>query len=230
MKRYINEEFNLGHKGRYTRVVVLLLLLAAVIVGGFFMFQRFFDLRPSAGFADNEEYTPYQVPDPLLVDEEYFTLELPGDWKELERSDTPQERSIAWQSQREDRTERFLKIYIDTIPEDKAINRLLPVRAEGNSLQHGELSYNCLTLTDEDEINRETVVPVMTSWQDISFWCNLPDLLGNEIGIGSADGLNKVRVTGRSQGEHEYFIVYNDSTVNPSSNILVNVVRSFRAK
>jgi hypothetical protein len=230
MTTYVNEELNQGHKKSHTRLLVLLVLLIALALGGYFLFQRFVSLGPMAGFTDDEVYVPYEVPDPLIVDEAYFSLELPGDWKEVDRVDTSEERSITWQSQRENRTERFFKIYIDTIPEKRAVNRLLPVRAEGNSLQHGELSYNCLTLTDEGEMNRENVVPVLTSWQDVSFWCNLPEVLSNEIGIGSLEAMNRVRVAGRSQGEHEYFMVYSDATTSPSSSILLNAVRTFRAK
>jgi hypothetical protein len=206
-------------------------MAALVGLGLWFLFQRFSNFNPEAGIVNEESgFEPYVLLDPLVVDEPLFTLELPGDWEEIERENSDEEKSITWQSAKSNKIERYLKVYIDTIPRDRAINRLLPVESDGNTIKQGELSYNCITLVDEADANRELPVAVTAIWQGVEFVCNLPDVLSNEIGTGSTDGINTVRVSGRNNGEHEYFLVYSDYTNTPTSTILINAIRSFRAK
>src|SRR5690606_35983831 len=80
---------------------------------------------------------------PFKIDEPTFIMELPHDWHEIERKSTRQENSITWQATKTGGDNRWLSVYIDRIPADIAVNRLLPVMPENDQLRFGGLSDNC---------------------------------------------------------------------------------------
>ncbi|MDB5185901.1 MAG: hypothetical protein JWL85_424 [Candidatus Saccharibacteria bacterium] len=169
----------------------------------------------------------------LTVDEQLYSMELPGDWKEIKRTNTSTENSITWQATKKGEDNRSLTLHIDTIPASRPLNRLLPVNAEGNTLMYGEISDNCASFTGGGSLDAQKAVhskETEAKWQKVDFICNLPRVIDNEIGTGSTEGINTVSVTGPLQGKHKYFFVYTDRNVQPKTSILLDAIRSFRAK
>jgi len=164
---------------------------------------------------------------PVTIDEQLYSLQLPADWKEVERRITDQEQSVGWQAKQKGEDNRWLKIYIDKIPSDLAVNRLLPVDPSGDTIAYRQLSDNCANFTNPGTNNK---VPTASKWQQINFICDLPNFVQNKVGIGSIAGLNKVEITGTTKGKHAYFLVYTDHNVQPDYNILYNALKTFRAK
>ncbi len=172
--------------------------------------------------------------DKLVVDEKLFTMELPGHWKLLTKTNNVHENSITWIATKKGEDSRSLTLYIDKVPESRrAINKLLPVKASGNKLLYGDISENCASFTGGGTFNTGQAVskPETTAkWQGIDFICNLPRVVDNETGTGSADGLNAVYVTGPTGGRHRYFFVYTDRNIQPKNGVLLDAIDSFRAK
>jgi hypothetical protein len=167
-----------------------------------------------------------------MISEPTFTMQLPGDWKQTDSQDTSTVHSISWQATAKDADNRYLTIYIDTIPTTYAVNKELPVAAHGSQLTYGALSDNCSDFTPGGTTNAaiaETLKPVASVWQGVSFICNLPQFIDNQIGTGSSSGVNSVTLTGPKTGTHSYFFLYIDRNVNPDYTIIENALQSFRA-
>jgi hypothetical protein len=169
----------------------------------------------------------------LTVDESAFSFDLPGDWKEISRKNTSTEHSITWQATKKNEDNRSLTLYIDTIPTTKAVNRLVPVMAQNNTLSVGDTSDNCSTFTGGGSLNAQQAVnlkPAPAKWQKVDFICDLPRPIDNEVGTGSTDGINTVKVTGPSKGTHQYFFLFTDHNIQPNYSIFLDALRSFKAK
>lgn len=168
-----------------------------------------------------------------LVNEPYFSMELPHDWKEIDRKNVANEKSITWQATAKGQDNRSLKLYIDVIPSDIAINRLLPVSAQSNRLSYGTVSDNCANFTkggtmDAGEASK--LPPTPAKWQKVDFICDLPRFIDNQIGTGTPGSINSVSIAGPSKGGHKYFFLYIDRNFQPDHNILYNAIKSFEAK
>ena len=166
----------------------------------------------------------------IKIDELTFKMELPSDWKEVSRTSNRQEQSITWQATKKYEDNRYLIAYIDTIPKTKAVTRMLPLSAREDSLVVGEASTNCSTFTKHGDGTGRQDQDEPAKYQNLSFICDLGRSIDNEIGTGSADGINTVFVTGPSKGKHAYFFVYTDHNIQPDANILYAALKSFRAK
>ena len=75
------------------------------------------------------------------IEEPLFRLELPVDWKEIGRNQNNLYDSISWQAGIKGQDNRYLTLYVDRIPLDYPVNRLLPVKAQGNEISFSDLSY-----------------------------------------------------------------------------------------
>lgn len=231
-------KYRYGHRpGRRRRTRVLIVMAVSLLILGAVGGIVVLDIRKTKNKpVEGTEHTVVQALDEAInrmnVDEPTFSMELPGDWKETTRHKDANEQSISWQATKKGEDNRYMKLYIDTIPATRAINRLLPVTAQGNTLSLGNMSENCATFTQGGTLDAgraQTLKETPAKWEKVDFICNLPRVTDNEIGIGSTEGVNTVKLKG-SKGEHKYFLVYTDRNIQPNYNILYNAVSSFTAK
>lgn len=232
-------KYRYGHKSGKRRPRKALVILACSVmlvslIGGLI----YFDLRKQVSSeVQGESRVVSQVlsgnANQITIDEPFFTMELPADWKETGRNTNNLYTSISWQAGIKGKDNRFLTLYIDRIPLDYPLNRLLPVRAQGNELSFGDLSDNCSNFTAGGTFDANKAAglpPTKSKWQRVDFMCNLPRFIDNEIGTGTPEAMNSVTVTGPVQGTHKYFFVYTDRNFQPDYNIFYDVIRSFRGK
>lgn len=169
----------------------------------------------------------------LLVNEPLFSMELPSDWKEIGRTNRATDHTITWESTKKQQDGRSLRVYIDTIPATLAVNRLLPVMAQGNALSLGEISENCATFTPGGTLNVYDAAKLKETpakWNKVDFICNLPGVNNNEVGTGSPEGINTVSLAGSNLAMHKYFFVFTDHNNQANYEIFFNALRSFKAK
>jgi hypothetical protein len=223
-------------KHRPRQVLVVLTLTLFVICGIGYVVWR--DLQKNkesstAGSTHTVLQAGQDAVDRLLVNDTLFSMELPGDWKELSRRNDVTERSITWQSTKKSQEGRSLKLYIDTVPSTLPINRLLPVMAQGNGLTLGDISENCATFTQGGTLNVHEAAKLKDApakWNKVDFICDLPRVNDNEVGTGSAEGINTVTLKGPAQGSHKYFFLFTDHNNQANYEIFYNALRSFKAK
>lgn len=219
-------------KKRYAvlRFILKLLVLAAVIFGIWLYLKR-----PRVNINDSGAKlvpTAFDEPAKRHIAEPLFGLDLPADWKEVERRAAPL-HMITWKGTTKESAARTIDIYIDTIPTSLAINRLLPVSGEDDRLAVSPASENCVLFSDEtaklSPADAAKLKVLTVTWQKVTFLCDIPNSLRNVIGTGSVEGLNKVSVTGPVNGRHSFFIVYTDASAHPDEKTFPDVLRSFRA-
>jgi hypothetical protein len=171
--------------------------------------------------------------DVVVLDDPYFSMEFPSDWKEIGRKNDEHEHSLTWQATKYREDNRYIKIYIDIIPKNYAVNRMVPLSAHGNTFSVGDISTNCSTFTKGGIAapgQAQFLHDENAKWMGVDFICDLAQVTDNEVGSSSAEGINTVSVSGPSKGKHSYFFVYTDHNIQPNNNILYSALRSFKAK
>ncbi len=169
------------------------------------------------------------------IDEPDFNLELPGSWKETDRNVGINSRNIMWTNITRGGVGRWVKIYIDTIPTDFALNFVMPVSSTGSQLADGQMSDNCVTFTpgaDKDTSHDRAKVSAATlpsSYLGVNFICDNSHVLRQLVGSSSKEGVNSVTAAG-PKGSHKYFFAYNDDNYHPDYNLFSNILESFKAK
>jgi hypothetical protein len=155
-----------------------------------------------------------------------FQINLPKDWKQV----TPPTAQAAytWRGASKDNDARSLDIYIDQIPANFAVNRMLPLNANGSGVQtSGSVSNNCSTFTLASTTDPHTGI-APSKWDGIDFLCDMANYLRDVVGTSSAEGINSVSVAGPS-GTHKYFFVYTDHSGEPEYDTLTQALQSFQA-
>lgn len=226
------------HSVTHRRAFLIVVGITAVILGAVgFIIYRDISKNGNASVESEGRIVGQVVGDNtvagLKVDNELFSLELPEDWVELKTTDTKLEKSYSWQSTKENQSSRWIKLYVDRIPADIAVNRLLPVSVKGSALSIGAVSDNCATFTEGgtlDAHEASKLKPSPAQWQEVRFICDLPGVIDNKVGVSAPGEVNSIVMTGASGGEHRYFFVYTDHTIQPNYTILKDAVESFRVR
>ena len=214
-------------------IIACSILLLSIIVGIIFI-----DLKQSVSpTIEGESRVISQIgsenSQQLVVNEPFYSFELPGDWKETKRNENKFYTSIAWSATAKGKDNRSLTLYIDKIPFDMPLNRVVTVRSQGSGIAYNDVSDNCANFTvggTQDGRITSSSKPVVTKWNRVDFICNLPKAIDNVIGTGSEAMPNAVTITGPTGGAHKYFFVYTDRNFQPDYNILYEVLKTFKAK
>lgn len=236
----VKKTYQYGHRSAKHRHVVAAVILVCIVI---FVPLAYFVYKDVQNNGDAQVEGTAQVVgqvvgdsdrEKLKVDEQTYTMTLPGDWKNVARIDSTNEHSVSWQSTKKKEDARWLKVYVDSIPSAKAVNRLMPVTVHGTALSAGDVSDNCISFTGSGTIdarNSSQQQPTAAKWQGVAFICNLPNFVDNEVGVGTIGSpTNQVTVVGTSQGSHTYFFLYTDRTIQPNYTILSDALDSFHAK
>jgi hypothetical protein len=156
-----------------------------------------------------------------------FQIQLPADW--IRQTPEQTGADYAWHGTAKGETARSLEVYVDEIPADMAVNRLLPIKAEGKGiLATDTVSDNCINFTDEKTAN-PTTGAASSKWSGVNFLCDTANDQRVVVGTSSAtEPINTVTVTG-DKGVHRYFFVYTDHSAQPKFEIFMAALASFNA-
>ncbi len=167
----------------------------------------------------------------------YFSVSLPGIWKLTAQNWDARYVSWQWSLQDKKSADSKFEVYFDTIPTDRAVNYLMPVTADGSTLQTGTLSDNCVNFTPgaSPTTDRPTYTPLSkaslpSKWQQVNFLCDNTNVSHQVVGIGSLGNLNSVTLNGPITGVHKFFLLYNDSNFTPNFSVFTTILGSFQAK
>jgi hypothetical protein len=155
-------------------------------------------------------------------------LELLTGWNETDPPHTPQ-TIYSWRGGTGTNDEsRRLDVYFDIMPTTLAVNRLLPVQANGDHLDvTGVTSDNCVNFTDKTAESVQTG-RAPSKWGGVNFWCDVANYERDVVAVGSTEGVNTITLTGASKGSHKILLVYTDNSASPDYSIFVAIVRSTR--
>lgn len=165
----------------------------------------------------------------FTVDE--FTIELPEGWELLGKQNPFYDQVYyEFQSKIKDYENRWLRVYVDVIPDDYIINKLLPIVVQGNKVDPGTISGDCKTFKGAPKpgSGQTTYQTWKATWEDITFICDMVSAQ-NKIGTATAVDGYAVPINGPTKGLHKYFFVYIDHNIRPDTSIMVNALESFEA-
>jgi hypothetical protein len=209
---------------RWTIVIIALLLL----LGGYLWAMH--NIKADTVIQQSQPFTTtVGVPETKLkiFEQPTFQVQLPSDWSTV----VPTESGVdySWRGTAQGETARSLDVYVDEIPADKALNRLLPIRVEGTGvLPTDDVSDNCINFTDPNTANPHTGA-APSKWSGVSFTCDTANKQRVVVGTSSAtEPINTVTITG-AKGTHKYFFVYTDHSAQPKFEIFTNALETFKA-
>jgi len=229
--------YALGHKvekpkKRYKVLKILLIMLLVLIL----LFILWYFLRPKVVKNDPTSQilpTKFETVAKKHISEPLYEFDVPQDWKESARTIKPY-KMVSWIGTTREAISRQIDIYTDTIPINLAVNRMVPLSGQDDTLAVGQMSSNCIEFTGEaakltpEQAGKSKTA--LTKWEDVQFLCDIPNELRNVTGAASTEGINRVTVTGQTGGKHAYFFVYTDHTAHPSDATFTDMLRSFKAR
>lgn len=163
------------------------------------------------------------------IDKPLFSMELPDGWKENIIEPSPYAPKYRFSNPAKANGGQMVELYIDTVPTNIAVNKVLVVEPAENGLTHDQVSENCTTFT-ESELTNHTTGTAPARWQGINFICDMGNYARQVVGIASTEGVNRVTVTGATKGAHKLFILYTDNNITPDYNILYDALNSLKFK
>jgi hypothetical protein len=156
-----------------------------------------------------------------------ISLKLPPDWEAFTPPDA-RAGSYSWRNTKGNKGVRVLTMFVDAIPRDYAVNRVLVVQGEDNHLvQVGDVSENCSEFNSEGRTPRQGHGKTTARWLGAQFQCDSANYLRNVVGTTSKESPNSVKLTNPS-GSHELFMVYTDADDAPEFDIFKSAVESVR--
>ena len=225
--------YKLGRKKRYIKkhflraIIIVILSVMLVLIGLIYLYKSTNkDTKITSIVERNKVFDPAKSNNNLKVNTDYYTLELPNDWKQISANKDPKYNSIEWEWQSQMRN-RALEIYVDRYPTNKALNKITPVSVINNSLIPDPVSENCSTFTTKVS---DTNLKVLSKWHDVTFLCDLDNIIDNVIGVGTTTDGEEISLTGRLKGPHNYMFLYTDRSVPENHNALNTALKSFTVK
>lgn len=159
-----------------------------------------------------------------------YKVTLPSGWKYLGKENPKSdEEYYYYQSQIEEYTNRWLKVYVDVYPQDYQLTRLMPITVTDGKIDPGLVSNDCKTFDGAPKQGSQASKQPWTAiWEGISFNCNMTNVQ-NHIGTATAKDGYGVPIAGDKSGTHKYFFVYIDHNIRPDYSIFSNALESFVA-
>lgn len=161
-----------------------------------------------------------------------ISIDLPKDWEQfspdsLTASTPVLDGSYSWRNTIGNRGVRVITIYIDTVPNDLPLNRVLAVQAVDNRIVAlGNVSDNCTNFSGQGrQMTGSGRSPAR--WEGVQFTCDAANYGRNVVGISSAATPGAVKLTGVS-GSRQISIVYTDADATPKQALFAAAIESFR--
>jgi hypothetical protein len=220
--------YRVGHKRSrpFKRLGVIAIVLALVLASVGYVVARQY-LKPNTVLkqdralvsvygANEEKHQHITTPD--------YSFDLPDNWEPVKLPPTLYGMA-RWHGTSTDDSPRLLDIYIDKLPRNLPLNRMLPVEAQGTKITLlNTVSDNCTSFTDG---KNEATGSTSAKWSGVNFMCDTGNTLRNVTGTGSTEGINVVTLKG-SHGSRPLFFVYTDNSSSPDYRIFTEMLSSFR--
>lgn len=157
------------------------------------------------------------------IDEPLFSLMLPRDWEQYQKTSKP--HAHYFRSTKENEDDRTLVLYINSNTDHITLNKLIPVTAQNDRLTVGAMSEDCANFVESGGVNRPSEDRVV-EWQSIKFVCDLSHINRNAMGVSArGEAMNSVTV-----GNNKFFFLFTDHNHRPDALMPIKILESFRAK
>lgn len=222
--------YKLGRRPHHRQKLYALLILAfaGLIIAAAWALNNY--LQPNTSFSESEaivRHVGVATPPTKTINTSIFSMSIPKSWHVVTPSYIPAAQ-YAWRGVGQEDSARSLELYVDNIPAAMAVNKLLPLRANGNRIVVGDtISDNCTSFTDSAKADKRTG-KMLAKWSEVNFYCDTSNYTRNVIGTGSPGLINSVSLDGPAAGVHNFFFIYTDNSAEPDYTIFTNILSSFR--
>lgn len=221
--------YRLGHRStkHYILYAALLLAVGTVIAAGFLahaIFQADTVITQAPVVTHHIAAEDEQV---QHITKSTFALDLPDSWVAATPPAVP-DTVYSWQGKAGSKdASRRLDVYIDRLPSNMAVNRLLPVQADQDHLDIiGTVSDNCVSFTTKTSTSVQTGYAA-SKWGGVNFLCDTGNYERNVVATGSSEGINVVTPSSEASGAHRVMLVYTDSSASLDYSVFLAIVKSF---
>lgn len=237
----------LHRRTKRTRILAMLAVFVALFAFAVIVGKNY--VKGETTIGETPAATVFKVYDSHSVlkhfDEPTFSFDLPRDWEATSLLNAPA-GSRSWHNTADSKGVRLITLFVDTIPPNFAINRVVAIQPmEDHLTVLGEVSDNCTNFTDASKQPANTnmtngiAASVATGtatgsstakWQGVNFVCDIGNYLRNVVGTGTAGSLNVTKLTGPVAGTHSVFWTYTDNSASPNFDIFTAMLQSFKLK
>lgn len=197
---------------------MLLLVVLAIVCILLYKFLENTDEPTDQQAVITREYAPADMNIDRVFDHPEFSMKLPSDWVLREHETTPHNK-YSYQATAKNIDNRWLEIYVNNVPTDKAFNRLRPVTVLGDRLSaQGVVSDNCYDTAQNKSVTAQ-------SYQGVVYKCETETKTRNVVGVGAPGQGTTIKL-----GNRKFVIVYTDHNAHPDYQILDSMIESLRAK
>lgn len=156
-----------------------------------------------------------------------FLFSLPVDWRKTGELTTGPYHEYSYKATLKNADNRYLDIYIDTLPLDMPVNKEVAVHPVDGKLTHGTISDNCTTFTAKPT---PTALSAPARWDGVDFLCDMDSSTRNVVGTSAPGTRNKITLANPGTTGHNFFFVYTDNNYNPDYSIFYNMLDSFSVR
>lgn len=201
----------------------LLLVVAIICTIGYLYLEHFGNKTEiQQTEVSSHKYDPGDSKNNTKIDAEFYTVQLPPDWKQISHNRDTRYISTQWQ-----KGNRILELFTDSMPTDTAFNRIIPVSIENNVITAGSMSDNCSEFTPKtSDIN----LKVPSKWDNSSFLCDLSNWSDNIVGVSDRVTGTTLKLTGKTKGMHTYMFIYTDRGIPEDSYPLTTAISTLVPK
>lgn len=216
-------------RSKKPRLFLSLLVLAVLAGIGFRYYQKLAAETETVIITKSEvtKNTPRANEEKWRFDEAAFAFDLPADWKKV-APESVAYTNFRYQSTKAAADNRFLTIYMDNLPLDKAVNKVVAIKPAGDQLSAGKASDTCQKLPGGTAAAGSLKIPM--NYDGVPFLCDNDSKHRNVIGTSSPGSVNAVKLTGPTAGAHTFFFTYEDNNYSPDNTIFYKMLESFKVK
>lgn len=166
------------------------------------------------------------------INEAAFSFDVPNDWEPVQIPGLSA-GTRSWQNTKDNKGVRAITLYLDSVPADFAINRVVAVEVADNRMTvSGDVSDNCTNFTGSggqgSQASNAGKAPA--KWQGVNFICDTGNYVRDVVGTGSAGTLNATKLVGPTTGAHNVFLTYTDNSASPDYGIFTDMLQTFQLK
>lgn len=215
-------------------VVIATIAVLAVILTAIYLFL---DLNSNATVIDNSNNEPTfsevetATSSFKLHNTDEFAIRVPENMEYQGKVNVILDEGVKYDTyqfvgQTDDAVGRKLEIYVDRIPADLPVNKVLHVMSSGNKIVPVRLSDQCYSFTDFPQERQGD--PYESKWNNITFTCKTTET-SNIIAAIEERQSEGVKVNGLNM-THNYLFVYTDHGYAENNALFSEILRTFEAK
>lgn len=210
---------------RHRRLIWLLSFLLVLFMSSCLLFIWYISQADNSGQPQTDirskSFNPLKT-----FETPYFTFKTDKSWSFMNKEST--QNVFVYRSSQKNIVRRDLTVYVNSLPDNLLLTRVLPVEAEDDHLVIGEISSHCRDYL-RGRIQPANNSPIEGSVESVRIKCQI-DGTSNTVGTGKKNGSYQISLTGKSGQSNKYYLLYHDLQFTPQLGDFANIARSFHVK